>query len=242
MMDNPVSALLKLGSELAKKVRPEAAGVVLALVLGIVGAVLLEKYTLLGGLIIALAALAIVALAIMWLRTGAKPPPPGPAAAPAGGYSKKNVCIVLEGMRSDVAKAVGVPLERVRANVFAPAGSVLRIVPGLVSNMDGPELELEIAPGTGSTGRCYASRAPTVAVYDEGWQEFVLDAIEMAKLNPSLRWILSVPVQASGGDLWILNCDGLEDSPPRGRLEQGLSYVLLWRGVLSDVLANKSGG
>lgn len=126
----------------------------------------------------------------------------------------------LQSAAYEAAKILGVDRTDVRSNIFGMgADNRLQIIGEFTHNMQSvSELTVSIAPGTGSTGRCYATRAPNIAVRrsDEGtepdWGVDILAESEMKKLVPALCWIVSVPVIVGGKEdapVWIVNVDGL---------------------------------
>jgi hypothetical protein len=148
---------------------------------------------------------------------------------------------MLAGATRDTAAALGVDASLVRANIFGLADDGhLHIVPTLVFNMNhAPELTLAIPPGYGSSGRCFESSTPNIAVFKRGWGANALAGSEMPKLNPGLRWIVSMPVfagPAGSPPTWILNVDGIDQQASEENLQATIGHLVYWAESISLVL------
>ena len=135
----------------------------------------------------------------------------------------ENRQIIREALRSaalEAAEILAADAASVRANVFGLGpDNRLHMISSLTHNMENvDELTVSMPPGTGSTGRCYVTRAPNIAIRrsrdgaEPDWGVNVLAEAEMKKLVPGLCWIVSIPVFVGGHDdspVWIMNVDGL---------------------------------
>ncbi len=123
----------------------------------------------------------------------------------------------LQVLRQGAAQLFRVAPAVVRVNLFAPFDGSLRIVPGAHDNMTwAPELELRIEPGHGATGAAFESGDACAAVrVDESWTGNHLPGPELAKLNPRLIWVVSVPVPSKlrSSFIGVVNIDGLDAIP-----------------------------
>jgi hypothetical protein len=139
--------------------------------------------------------------------------------------------LALRGAATDVASVVQMPSTKVRANLFAlkPGGNKLCMVKDLWHNMNDPkEHTIEVEIGRGSTGLAWDSRDLNKAVWKEGWGDSDLrNEKELRKVNPELRWILSVPIFGSEGPetKLVLNVDGLSRTPSDAALSKALTHL-----------------
>lgn len=131
----------------------------------------------------------------------------------------------MQAFRQWAARILGHEPTRMRANLFAPIGGALRIVPGAVDNMlYAPEYDLAIAPKHGATGSAFDSGSTCYVVKRGGsWTGNQLPGDELEKINPELKWVISLPVrsEARATTVAVLNIDGLDAAP--GMLENANS-------------------
>lgn len=159
-------------------------------------------------LVVALVAVAGAIFAL--IRGRAKPKPLDQAVISA-------VTTALSEAADEVAGFLGVARHSVRANVFAPAGANLRIVPALTVRMNDPrELTLEIPVGKGVVGTAWKLCRPIPARFDPGalhggkpW--LLLPPAQAAKVNRDLRWVVAMPTPP-GKPTFAWAIDGLEDA------------------------------
>ena len=153
---------------------------------------------------------------------------------------KTGVELALQGAVTDVATAVQVPDNLVRANLFAriPNTNKLAMVMGLWHHMDlRKEHTIRIEIGRGSTGNAWARQAASLVVWKNGWGVADIgNNKELKKVHPDLRWIISVPVFAGMEPVLVLNVDGLEQTPSQARLQEGLCAMLRFGAGISSLL------
>lgn len=146
----------------------------------------------------------------------------------------------MQALRQEAADLVEESPDRIRINLFAPIDGGLRIVPGAVDNMTyAPEYEVSIEPDHGATGTAFVSGASCIVVKTgNSWSGNHLPADQLAKINPSLRWVLSLPVKSDARDMivGVVNIDGLDNVPaklqdPKSK-ECQATMVALWGGML----------
>ena len=129
----------------------------------------------------------------------------------------KKVQTELQAFRQLAAKILGFPVKNLRVNLFAPIDGALRIVPGAVDNMTfAPEFDLEIEPNHGATGSAFMSGSPCIVIKRGGtWTGNDLPGDQLEKINPSLSWVVSLPVKstARGTIVGVVNVDGLDNTP-----------------------------
>lgn len=148
----------------------------------------------------------------------------------------------LRGAVTDVANVVGVSAAIVRANLFArnPDTDKLRMVKSLWHNMSkSKERTIQMEIGRGSTGIAWSTRDPNKAVWKDGWgASDVSNAKELQKVDPELRWILSVPIFGSKGPetRLVLNVDGLSSTPTDAQLSTALTHLPRFGQGISRVL------
>ena len=123
----------------------------------------------------------------------------------------------LQALRQESAQILQVDPELVRTNLFAPLDGALRIVRGATDNMKyAPEFDLKIEDNHGSTGAAFAQGKPCLVVKKgKTWTGKTLPGAELQKLNPSVRWVVSLPVKsrARGVVVGVVNVDGLDNIP-----------------------------
>jgi hypothetical protein len=79
-----------------------------------------------------------------------------------------------------------------------------------------PEFDLEIQQNHGATGTAYGSGNPCILVKrGDGWSGNHLPGSELEKINPALRWAISLPVrsEARSAVVGVINVDGLDNLP-----------------------------
>lgn len=123
----------------------------------------------------------------------------------------------MQALRRQAANILQVPAERVRVNLFAPMDGSLRIVPGATDNMNyAPEFDLKIAENHGATGTAFSSGNICIVVKrGQGWTGNTLPGDELSKINPELRWVISLPVKSEARStvVGVINVDGLDNIP-----------------------------
>jgi len=150
--------------------------------------------------------------------------------------------LALPALASDVANVVGMPTERVRANLFSkvPGSDRLGIVQDLWFQMDyPPERTIQMDVGKGCAGLAFQSRNINRAIWKDGWGANDLgDNTELAKVNPDLRWILSVPIFGSADPVpkLVLNVDGLHETPTQARLAEAIGHLPRFASVVARTL------
>lgn len=120
-------------------------------------------------------------------------------------------------LRQNVAKITAGHPDNIRVNLFAPINGALRIIPGATENMSYvPELDIEINLGHGATGTAFKSGTPCLSIKKNNyWSVSSLPQEELNKVNPSLAWVLSIPIisNSRGICIGVLNIDGLNVLP-----------------------------
>lgn len=132
---------------------------------------------------------------------------------------RKKVVTEMQALRQSAASILETDPARIRINLFAPIANALRIVPGAIDNMTyAPEFELEIQPNHGATGNAYTSGNPCIVVKrGQTWSGNHLPGAELAKINPDLKWVISLPVKSAvrGTVVGVINIDGLDNIPAK---------------------------
>lgn len=151
---------------------------------------------------------------------------------------KQNILKALGGAAKDVADALHIPFNLVRSNLFGVENNdQMRMLQGLTFNMDRKEeLTISMPVGYGSTGRCFQSGKPNIAVFREGWGNDVIEDEEHRKVHPDLQWIISIPILAGSEEvrpLWVLNVDGLRERQGEEELRNALSRLFIWSQAIS---------
>ena len=141
----------------------------------------------------------------------------------------------LEGATEDVAEWLDLPREFVRANLFGRGNDGrLGIVPGMTCNMmEARELTVWMPVGEGCSGRCFQTGQPMLARWDapaKFGEHDLRDLDQRAKVHPSLRWIISLPIapEASVEPIWSFNVDGIHETRPKDDLQRTLSRLIPW--------------
>jgi pimeloyl-ACP methyl ester carboxylesterase len=129
----------------------------------------------------------------------------------------RKVVTEQQALRQEAAKVLDVDPELVRVNLFAPLDGALRIVRGATDNMKhAPEFEMQIEENHGATGTAFAQGKSCVVVKKgKTWTGNTLPGSELEKLNPRVRWAVSLPVKsrARGVVVGVVNVDGLDNIP-----------------------------
>lgn len=129
----------------------------------------------------------------------------------------EKVKVEMSALRVDAAKILEEQPDNVRINLFAPIGGALRIVPGAYENMTYlPEIEMKIELGHGATGTAFETGNPCIVVKQgDTWSGSSLPGTELSKLNPALRWVISLPVKSTSRNITVgvINVDGLHNLP-----------------------------
>ncbi len=153
------------------------------------------------------------------------------------GEQKQDIISILRGAAKDVSDTLGISIELVRSNLFGvDSDGKMRILEDLTFNMNrGEELSISMPVGYGSTGRCFKTRKPNIAIFREGWGENVIEGEELSKVHPDLQWIISVPVPP-GNDkkppIWVLNVDGLKERYGEEKLRKALPPLFYWSQMI----------
>jgi pimeloyl-ACP methyl ester carboxylesterase len=129
----------------------------------------------------------------------------------------EKVTIELQQLRQHAASILKVISDRLRTNLFAPIDGALRIVHGATDNMNyAPELDIQIEAGHGATGVAFVTGNPCLVLKTAtGWSGSTLPGKELAKVHPSLQWVLSLPVKSKerGLVVGVVTVDGLDNIP-----------------------------
>lgn len=138
----------------------------------------------------------------------------------------------------EVAETVFAPSGVIRANVFAlDTDGRMKMADGLTFNMNRPEeLTVSMPVGYGSTGRCFQSAKPNLAIFQRGWGKDSIEDPELQKVHPDLQWIISVPILGRSSDrkaIGVLNVDGLHERRPQDQLQNALRALFLWSETIS---------
>lgn len=122
----------------------------------------------------------------------------------------------LQHLRQNAAAILNFPADNVRVNLFVPIAGKLRIMPGAHDNMTfAPEFDLAIEKGHGGTGMAFQNNSPYVLVGSGQQWTHNLPGDELEKINPRLRWVISMPVKSTTRNIMIgvVNVDGLDAVP-----------------------------
>lgn len=122
----------------------------------------------------------------------------------------------LQFVRQEAARILEYPVDQIRVNLFAPMDGALCMVPGAQDNMTyAPEFGLRIDPGHGGTGNAFVNNSPVSVLRTGGGWTHSLPGDQLAKVEPRLRWIVSLPVKSKDRDIMIgvVNVGGLGSVP-----------------------------
>ncbi|MCJ7646049.1 hypothetical protein MUO65_03980 [bacterium] len=157
---------------------------------------------------------------------------------------KEGVCNILKEVALEVAKVLNLSSNLVRSNLFGKdEHNSLRMIRDLMFQMDRfAELTISMPVGYGSTGRCFSTCEPNIAVLENNWGKDVLEDEELKKVHPDLKWIISIPVL--GGNeitkpIWVLNVDGLQERKRPDELRSALSQMFKYSKLISLILTQK---
>jgi len=129
----------------------------------------------------------------------------------------QKVTTEMQALRQEAAIILGETAVRIRANLFAPMDGALRIVPGATDNMKyAPEFDLKIEENHGATGTAFTTGSPCIVVKrGNSWTGNTLPGDELEKINPALKWVISLPVksEARSAVVGVVNVDGLDNLP-----------------------------
>lgn len=157
--------------------------------------------------------------------------------------TRQNLKAILQNAVSDVSSKLEISSLLVRSNIFILGGdNILRIAEDLYYNMlKQDELTISMPPGYGSTGRCFSTSRPNIAILSEDWGGNIIEDNELRKAHPDLRWIFSIPIIIGQGlnPIGILNVDGLEESRSEDEIKETLSDLLRWSGLIATTLLYK---
>lgn len=154
------------------------------------------------------------------------------------------VCAVVSGAIKDAAKVIGIDVNLVRGNIFGlDSTGFLRIMPQFDHNMKFVKERTTRMPiNEGSTGHAWHRCRTNIAIRPR--EQAAVDSLpphQTARLEPTLQWIISIPVFVKDGEkepTWILNIDGLEESKSVEELEPAVGALLRWAEQLSRILLN----
>ena len=154
---------------------------------------------------------------------------------------RQYILTLLQGATTDVAGVLELPQDLVRSNLFEMSDNDrVRIIRALTFNMNrAEELTISLPVGIGSTGRCFESGQPNIAVFREDWGQDNIEEPEFRKMHPDLRWVISVPVSATERALrpkWVLNVDGLLTRKDEYDLRGALGQIFGWSQMISLVI------
>jgi pimeloyl-ACP methyl ester carboxylesterase len=131
----------------------------------------------------------------------------------------EKVQVEMSALQVTAAKLLDEVPENIRINMFAPMSGALRLVPGANINMTyAPELTMKIAMGHGGAGQAFETgNACIVVKRGATWSGNSLPGTELEKLNPTLRWVISIPVKSKLREITVgvINIDGLNNFPPK---------------------------
>ncbi|MFQ5962851.1 MAG: hypothetical protein ACE5KZ_01035 [Candidatus Scalinduaceae bacterium] len=157
---------------------------------------------------------------------------------------KNTISELLKGITINVSRILNIPNEKLRSNIFMlDENDYLKIPNGLHYNIGTPvELSIKIPPGYGSTGNAFLNKEPTIAILKEDWGKYILDDVEMQKVDKNLVWIVSMPIPSSGtlGEIiGVLNVDCLNLKKGRTDLERIVDDMWYWVNLISPLLLRK---
>ncbi|HEX8688692.1 MAG TPA: hypothetical protein VF729_00450 [Solirubrobacterales bacterium] len=209
--------LLKLASQLTKRLRSTQAAIVLVLV--VLGLIAIQLAGVASAfpyfLVVAGVAIVIVLILLVLDRIDSSVSVKG-----LDEGDRAAVRAVLSAARDEVARILGSDRARCRGNIVAENRlRRLQISRDLMVNMDGVgEWQISMRPGRGSAGVAWSTRQPHVAIHPfEGTDGLEPDQARL--VDPEVRWIISVPILAEDGKpTWIVNIDG-KDARGREQVE-----------------------
>jgi pimeloyl-ACP methyl ester carboxylesterase len=139
------------------------------------------------------------------------------------------------------ARRLGVSSDSLRANIFMEqAEGVLTIPKGLHYQMGrAEELTVAIRIGEGCTGKAFEERKPAIAVLQRDWGKHDIPDSELRKVDPRLRWIVSIPIpnqDVPGSVLGIMNLDGLDQARAPEEIATLVDDGLMTAQILAVIL------
>lgn len=151
---------------------------------------------------------------------------------------------LVESAVADVADDQGLAAGTVRGSIFAPDDqNVLRIPGRLAVNFGSPEeATIRIRPGESGVGEAYESGQPVITIFrSPGEDSTIADPEERAKVDPALRWIVSVPVIALRGERprLVLEVDGTQQRTAE-QLHSAVGRLLYYREVVELLLKERA--
>jgi len=157
---------------------------------------------------------------------------------------KEKIQMVIEQAAKEVAKQLSINSKVVRSNIFGvDEYKCLMMIPNLSYHMDHPpEKTIKIPLGYGSTGRCFKTCQPNIAVLENDWGKDMIEDEELKKVHPDLKWIISVPILGSDQppeSMWVLNVDGIQEKKTVNDLRKALSLMFKYSNIISIIVAQK---
>lgn len=157
---------------------------------------------------------------------------------------KRRIREMLMAAAKEVAKRFNLSSDLVRSNLFGrDRHDRLRMITDLSYQMNHPsELTIEIPVGYGSTGRCFKTCQPNIAVKEDDWGKDVIEDAELRKVHPDLKWIISVPVLGRAKPaqpIWVMNVDGLVEMRHSDDLRKVSLHMLKYSEAISLILGHK---
>lgn len=154
-----------------------------------------------------------------------------------------NIRTALGGAANDIAQTLNLPSDIVRANLFGiDDTNRALIIKELTHNMTyADEFTISMPVGYGSTGRCFSSGKPNIAIFREGWGKDAIEDQELRKVHPDLQWIISVPILVTGNGLkviWVMNVDGLRERRNEEELKNELSRLFYWSQLIISIVSD----
>ena len=146
--------------------------------------------------------------------------------------------MVLKSAAMAVADTLELSSDLVRANLFGRADTrCLRMIRELTFQMTHePEYTIELPVGYGSTGRCFKTGQDNIALLENDWGPDFIEDEQLQKVQPELKWIISVPVLGPGDPpepIWVLNIDGLKEKREAESLGGALSEMYKYSNLIS---------
>jgi len=251
--DDGLGLARRIIGNLADRVPEIGAGVVL---LGVVGAALMTTVGGAIGIAVTIGVFTVI-MAVLYYVTVIhpkhpeasiqRPPLPPPAntliLAHDGLTSEQRDAAsgIVESAAADVASTLKVSAAHVRGNVFGTnEAGMLRIITDFSCHMEHPpERSMMMPIGQGSTGRAWQRHRPNIAVRREDWGDDVLADDQMGRIEPNLRWIISVPVftgRPEDPPTWVLNVDGLHEERTAKDLAPAVGVVMQYAEAMSRLL------
>ena len=147
---------------------------------------------------------------------------------------------VLENAVEEVSADQRLPVGLIRGAIFArQADESLRILKGqTVGFASSDETNIRIQIGESGAGQAAGSGRPVITLFDSALEDSTIrDAAERHRIDPSLRWIIALPVFGAGPEvLWVLTVDGLVERRTQAELRSSVGHLLYYREILSLLL------